>query len=490
MAEDQTRVRLELAEPLDAEPQIRRLKGREAVSGLFELELEVVFPGLGAAELSGDLDRLLGARATLVWERGGEELRRHHGILREVAARASSAADHHLVHMRFVPRAWTLGLVEKTEIFMDCSIPAIVAQVLDLHGLSAGADVDMRLRDAYPTREFVVQYEETDLAFVSRLTEQAGISFFVSHDDGIDKLVVTDHPSGFERIPGETIAWSGRGELRGLHQLDLVRRMIPAVYAVRDYNYRTPLIDLQESVESEAGFAGGVVEFGPHVKTLEEAKHLARVRAEEREATARVYTGASDVCAIGAGRIVRVEGDSAPVDAELLITEVEHEITQAALAVGEADAERRYQNRFHAVRADRTFRPARRTPVPRVSGLLTGIVEGKEGTSGDFASIDGEGRYTIRFLYDTTAPGERLASRPVRMAQAHAGAGYGTHFPLKPGTEVVLAFVNGDPDRPIVVGAVPNPVTPTPVRDANLTSNVIKTASGIFFDFNDGPRGR
>lgn len=489
MVDDQISVRLELAEPLDVEPQIRRLTGREAISGLFAFELEVVLPDRRVTEHAADLDHLLGARATLVWERDGVELRRLHGILCEVAADLADAASHQALRLRFVPRAWTLGLVEKTEIFMDCTIPAIVSQVLELHGLAAGPDVELRLRESYPTREFVVQYGETDLAFVTRLTEQVGISFFVSHEGDADRVVLADAPSGFEAAP-QAVAWSGRGDRRGLTGLDVVRRMIPSVYAVRDYNYRTPLVDLQESVESQAGVAGGVVEFGSHVKTLDEAKQLARVRAEEREATSLVYAGRSDEVAIGAGRKVRVEGHPALPHEELLVTEVEHRMTQATLAVGGAVDEVRYENTFHAVPAERTFRPPRRTPVPRVAGLLTGVVEGPEGTSGDFASIDAEGRYTIRFVYDTAAPGERAASRPVRMAQAHAGTGYGTHFPLKPGTEVVLAFVNGDPDRPIVVGAVPNPVTPTPVRDANLTSNMIKTASGIFFDFNDGPRGR
>ncbi len=490
MAQDPLRVRLELAESLDDQPQIRRLTGREAISDLFSFDLEVILPGRRTPDHAGELARLLGAKASLVWERDGAELRRLHGIFCEVQATLSDEAEHRAISLRFVPRAWTLGLVEKIEIFMDRSIPDIVGEVFELHGLSRTVDFDVRLREAYPKREFVVQYAETDLAFVTRLTEQLGISFFVSHLGEAERVVFADAPSAFERIEGETIAWKGRGDLRALHDLGVVRRMIPSVYAVRDYNYRTPLVDLQESVESAAGVAGGVVEFGPHVKTLDEAKHLAKVRSEEREATELVYTGKSDDCLVGAGRIVKVDGHPSLEHAELLVTEVEHRVTQSTLAVGSAAEESRYENTFRAVPHERTFRPARRTPVPKVSGLLTGVVEGPEGTTGDFASIDGEGRYTIRFLYDTTAPGERAASRPVRMAQAHAGTGYGTHFPLKPGVEVVLAFVNGDPDRPIIVGAVPNPVTATPVRDANLTSNMIKTASGIFFDFNDGPRGR
>ena len=122
MVDDAISVRLELVEPLDVEPQIRRLTGREAISGLFAFELEVVLPERRVTEHATDLDHLLGARATLVWERDGAELRRLHGILCEVAADLADASAHQALRLRFVPRAWTLGLVEKTEIFMDLSL--------------------------------------------------------------------------------------------------------------------------------------------------------------------------------------------------------------------------------------------------------------------------------------------------------------------------------------------------------------------------------
>lgn len=482
-------VELELAEALDAQPQIRRATGRESISGLFQFDLNVVVPGARTPENARDLGRLVGSAGSLVWRRDGVEERRLHGMFCEGSAVLHDDASHRAFRLRFVPRAWKLGLVQKIEVFMDRSIPEIVKHVFDLHDLSA-ADLDLRLTGDYPKREFVVQYAETDLAFISRLTEHLGIAFYVRHDDDRDRVVFVDGADAYEKPERSTVAWRDNRQPRAIHQIESTQRMIPSVYAVHDYNYRTPMVDLSQTVESSAGASGGVVEFGPHVKTLEEARRLAQTRAEEREATALVYDGTSDDAALGAGRVIHVDGHPTLEHRDLLVTEVEHRVEQSALLDGDGAASSTYENRFHAVPAAAVFRPPRRTPVPKVHGLLTGIVEGPEGTSGDFASIDGEGRYTVRFLFDTTTPGQRAASRPVRMAQNHAGAGYGTHFPLKPGTEVVLAFVNGDPDRPIIVGAVPNPVTATPVRDANLTSNMIKTASGIFFDFNDGPRGR
>jgi type VI secretion system secreted protein VgrG len=210
------------------------------------------------------------------------------------------------------------------------------------------------------------------------------------------------------------------------------------------------------------------------------------VRAEERQATELVYTGRSTIPAMTAGATCSIEGHPHLADPRLLITEVTHEASQATMLAGSPGDERPYTNTFRAIPASRTYRPPRVTPKPRIPGVVTGIIDDPtNASSGQNAMIDDEGRYTVRFLFDTAAPGERRASRPIRMAQPHAGAGYGTHFPLKPGIEVLIAFVNGDPDRPIIAGAVPNPLTPSPVVASNAKLNRIVTVSGVRFDIKD-----
>ena len=101
------------------------------------------------------------------------------------------------------------------------------------------------------------------------------------------------------------------------------------------------------------------------------------------------------------------------------------------------------------------------------------------------AQLDDQGRYVVRFLFDTAPPGERQASRPVRMLQSHVGENYGTHHPLKPGVEVLIGFVHGDPDRPLIVGAVPNPLKPSPVTHRNPDVHRTSTGSGITIDIAD-----
>jgi type VI secretion system secreted protein VgrG len=116
---------------------------------------------------------------------------------------------------------------------------------------------------------------------------------------------------------------------------------------------------------------------------------------------------------------------------------------------------------------------------------LTGVVDDGRTGRERVAYLDGDGRYRIRFLFDMNDPTDRTPSRPIRMAQPHAGASYGMHFPLKPGVEVLISCVNGDPDRPIIVGAVPNTITPSPIDSRVNTLNRIKTESGILFEAGD-----
>lgn len=116
--------------------------------------------------------------------------------------------------------------------------------------------------------------------------------------------------------------------------------------------------------------------------------------------------------------------------------------------------------------------------------MVTGIVQpGSDGETGGIAQLDAEGRYLVQFHFDTTQPGEERASHRVRMAQPFAGPSYGMHFPLRRGTEVLVAFTNGDPDRPVIVGALYNTASPSPVVASNATKHQIKAASGALFEF-------
>ncbi len=468
------------AEDFDCERlQVSRILGTEGISQLYRFEIF-------AASLDPeglDLQSVIGRAAALVFSEGGVPIRRITGMIAEGTDMLDSETAFTTYRLVLVPRAFQLTLVETQEIYVETSIPKILEAKARNVGLEG--DIDLRLLGEYPPREFVVQFGETDLAFASRLTEHLGVSFFFEQKDDRDLLVFTDHRAGFRRAPGaETVTFRRRGDQSGVFKLDFTTKVIPGLYAVSDYDYEKPQIDLTSTSTLEGGFGGGVIEWGTNFKEPKEGVRLAQVRTEERLADATQLVGKSSVCTLSAGARVVIQDHPRLGELEVLVTHVTHEWTQSALASGVN--EQRYQNSFRSIPANMMYRPPRATPRPRIHGLMSGIVDTAPGIEVEHAWLDAQGRYIIRILFDTAPPGERKASLPIRMAQAHSGPNYGIHYPLRPGTEVLLAFVGGDPDRPIIVGSVPNGVTPTPVVDADHTLHRIRTWSGVLVEIDDG----
>lgn len=462
--------------------RVRRLTGREAIGELFSFDVEVVCdPG---HELPAEA--LPHADVTLVIERDGHEVRRIHGILGSIRDHLDPLDGPSEYSLRIVPRAARLALVETQDVYLGRSIPDILRSKLERHDF-APEEFELRLNGSYPVRDFVVQYKESDLAFVRRLAEHAGISLFFEHDAGCDRLVFTDHPHGFRGVPqAEEAHYRPRGEALDVFALAVETGAVPTSFIVQDYNYRTPQVDLSACVDLENGNGGGVVEYGAHVKTPAEAEQLARIRSEERECRRVVYEGKSGLPAFAAGGTTalldhpRLQGST-----PLLLVEVLHEASLPVFSEGgQAAPTGTYHNHFRAIPAEVPFRPARVTPRPRIHGFVTGIIQaGAEGETGGVARLDSEGRYTVQFHFDTTQHGEEKASHAVRMAQPFAGPNYGMHFPLRRGTEVLLAFADGDPDRPIILGAAYNTSSPSPVVAANAQKHQLKSSSGAVFEF-------
>jgi len=474
---DRVHVRLESsAFPAD-DVHVREVRGKEAISRLFSFHVDIVC----SAETEISVDQAIGASVSIVFEEGREEVRRLHGTIAQIDDRLETESEWRSHRLWIVPRMWRSTLVETQEVYLDTSVPDLISQKLGL----VGADAEMRVIGSYPVRELIVQYKETDVAFVSRLAEHLGICFFFEHD-GDDKIVFSDASSGFRPLPDcGTIAFAPRGEKVDIFEIEARSRAFPSSYAMQDYNYRTPTVDLTGMSEAAAGFAGGVVEYGAHYKTPAEGAALARLRAEERHVENRYYVGKSDVSQLSPGGTFRLSGHARLDGTEFLVVEVEHHARQTVKMQGGGGDEEAYRNTFRVVDAGLPYRPPRITPRPKIHGLLTAVVESTD-TIAEAAVLDAEGRYTIKFYFDAAEIAGRIKhSRPVRMVQAHSGPSYGIHFPLKPGIEVLVAFMDGDPDRPLIVGSVPNPITPSPVvQDVNLM-NRIETTSGLIIEMRD-----
>jgi type VI secretion system secreted protein VgrG len=410
-------------------------------------------------------------------------VRRVHGVIESARRHLGGSGDRATIDLRVVPRVARLGLVETQEIFVGKSVPEIIRTKLERHGFGEPADLDLRLLGAYAARDFVMQYRETDLAFVSRLAENLGISFFFEHKDDHDRIVFTDHEHGFTHAQGGAITHAPRGEKGGVYDLDLCERIAPTSHIVHDYNYRTPLVDLTAASDLESGNGGGVVEYACNVKTPGEADALALARAEERRSRQVVYEGKSGVLEFTSGaRVVVKDVPGVEGDAAWLLVEVTHEATMPL--PGElSDTDAHYRGTFRAVPGGFTYRPPRVTPRPHIGGVVTGVIQvGPNGEIDGIAPVDAEGRYNVTLHLDTSELGAQKTSHPIRMAQPFAGPSYGMHFPLRRGTEVMIVFANGDPDRPIIAGALYNAAVPNPVVANNAASHRIRSISGALFE--------
>lgn len=465
-----------------------RLKGTESLSQVYEFNLVV-----RAAEEGGltfdEVEALLAQPCSVTF--GVSDEHPIHGALAAVDMLPHATPSGVQYALTFVPRLWRTSLTFGTWVYQDLSVPEIVSDVLQEAGLSAGTDFELRLSAQYPKREYVVQYRETDLAFVSRLCEHEGIFFFFEHHDGVDKVVFGDMNVAFRPLEGhETVAFDPRAGATDLREVVTAvgrrRQVGPRQVGVKDFNYRTPEKVIGAGFTVDPQGVGAVVDFGDHFKDTPGAKRYARIRGEEAVCQREVYHATSRVRGLRAGhRFALADHFAAGFDQDYLVTRVEHVAEQAPEAV--ADGSAGYHNEATAIPYATAFRPARVTPKPRIPGFMHAKIDGEGGqAAGDGSSpLDPEGRYRVTLLCDGTRSAAGRSSRWVRRAQPFSGAGYGMHFPLHVGAEVMLVHLDGDPDRPVIVGAVPNPAMASPVTAEDATLNRIRSRSGLIMGFHD-----
>jgi type VI secretion system VgrG family protein len=448
---------------------VQSLDGTDELNRLFRFDVKLARKGVMSP--GDDVAPLLDPPASLWLEEDGVVLGEFHGIVSEAAVDVDVESELTVLNVTLVPRAWLLTQRFGDEIFLAQSIPQIVTEKLERIGLVRDQDFVLSLLDRYPVREYVAQHDETDWAFICRLCEHVGITLFFEHRDRRDVLVLSDTPSTFRPIARPVLPVRHRREHPAAYGVRTTLRRNTSRTLAHDYNYRTPLVGLREHhVVPTPGATGEWVEYGSHSKTTEETALIARVRKEEVGAQQHVVGGTATELSVRAGSTFVLTGVGP--DQELLLTKVSYRFRRPE---GSGLIDSAWENEFSAIPAKTPYRPPRVTPRPRISGLKNAIVDGT--IKGDYAELDEAGRYHLRMLYDRSGRTDLGATHPVRMMQPHAGANYGMHFPLRPGIEVLVAYVNGDPDRPVIVGTAPNPVTTSPVVQQNQTQNVLRTGS-------------
>jgi len=521
------------------EPRIhvRGLEGREEVSQLFEFRLLL---SRSSAFSSAEIEQLLTETCAVRFadSHGNDADTYVHGILSRIDRIDSRGADTAYYYAELVPRVWPLSQNRCSRAFRGLSLFTIIANLTYDFGLTSH-EIEWRLSVAAPESEleYVVQYEESDWSFVQRWLEREGLSYWFEHGEKGDVLVIADATRHSSTDP-DPVAMNYRNASLSQQTSDHAhtiydwsrchRRTIRRVALVDyDVGFRTGehattapsrWIRPSAAVPSNDGY-GGQREFGAlgshvhlaHFTNTAEAdggaatgQQLATRWAQRKMCERVAYTASTQSRLLRAGTVFRLHGSNDPhghgsYDAgeddgqKYFVTALDHHYgakvsaDSAQLAANLGGADESYRITLTAVRADVHYRPPARTPWPRIDGVLIGQVMG-HGDPGDddqqkFPTIDQYGRYKVRLPFIMAS--EHPAYAWARMAESLSGQRYGVHLPLRPGSEVLLAHIGGDPDRPIIVGTVPHGKMQTPVAVEDAEKARLRSAGGVQMEIDE-----
>ncbi|HET9646595.1 MAG TPA: type VI secretion system tip protein TssI/VgrG [Burkholderiaceae bacterium] len=447
-----TTVLFTLKTALGAALRLRSLSGVEEMGRLFEYQVLALADGNEQV----DLDGLLGTKASVAVELpAGGEPRHFHGI---VAACGLDGGSGRLAGYRLTLRPWLWLATRRidTRIFQQKSAVDVIKAVFEPYT----GDFEFDTTGGKTAIEYCVQYRETDFDFVSRLMEQEGLYYFFRHSADKHTLVITDKMSAHVAYPGH-----GRIVFRESldHLLDVegvtewrTRREIqPGKVTLTDFNFVTPKTSLLKSKASTIPKAKPAYEvYDPPGKyeVAGDGERYAGLRMQEFEARHARAAGSGSARSIASGyRFTLTEHPRSSEDGEYVVVSTHIEAVYSGYESGQGES--RYTCRFEAMRGSDIFRPARITPKPVVGGPQTAIVVGK---SGDEITTDEHGRVKVQFHWDRLGKNDETSSCWVRVSHPWAGKGWGMIALPRIGQEVVVDFLEGDPDRPIITGRVYN----------------------------------
>lgn len=423
---------------------------RERLSNPFEIDVTL------ASEEEIKLADGVGKVALLTIESADHD-RTMHGIVNRFVQTGVNGRFF-LYQARVVPQLWLLSLARDCRIFQNKSVPDIVRQTLEDSGMT-GDLFDFRLQVSYAPREYCVQYRESDLDFISRLLEEEGIFYFFEHSKEKHLLVFGDGAVNYQPIAGQAEVIFNPGsamvaEEEAVVAFQLARQIRTGKYTLRDFNFEKPSLDLTADHSDKENKRLEAYDFPGEYATTDEGRRLAQVRLQEAVLFKERAEGKSVVPRLVPGFTFSlnshvIEG----FNQEYLLTSVVHHGAQPQVLAEKASAAdgTRYENLFEAIPSAVTFRPERRTAKPVVEGVQTAIVTGP---SGEEIYPDKHGRVKVQFHWDRLGQNDENSSCWIRVSQLWAGAGWGAMFIPRIGQEVIVDFVEGDPDRPIITGRV------------------------------------
>ena len=403
--------------------------------------------------------------------------RKLYGIITEFSL-VSISEDEARYRVKLEPRMALLANHHQSAIFQNKSVIDVVDEVLRNHNF-IGIDFRFELKETYPVREFITQWQESDLNFIQRLLADVGLYFyFETHPEHhCDVMVISDYEKGYADGGSVTIKQpSGLNDrLRyGVWDLQFSSKTKPSQVSVNDYNYRMSDSNLYSSDNSQPKdmtMRGEDYRYEEHhkiqgdIQIVESGNWYAHIRHQYYVSEQFILTGHCNAYELTPGQLLTI------VDCP--IAEIKDGVVIVATECY-GDRTESYQTRFTAIPYDalKPYRPAP-LPWPQVSGTLPARVTSKDNDT--YGYIDTQGRYRIKFNFDLKNWQKGEESLWVRLAKPYAGDTYGFHFPLIDSTEVAIAFTNGNPDRPYIAHAMHDSSHPDHVTTINKHRNVIRT---------------
>jgi type VI secretion system secreted protein VgrG len=451
----------------DGKVVLRTIHGHERISGLFQYTLELI-----SAEKDLDFSTIVGkgVTVTMALANGGKSYL--HGIVGRFV-QAGTDVRRTVYYADLHPSLWLLTLSSNCRIFQNKSAADIIRQVLHEEGVT---DIEDRLTATYTEREYCVQYMETNFDFISRLMEDEGIYYFFTHENGKHSLVLADasgahHPAvGYPelRMRPSDAGWDDEGAI-----WDCTVEQVPvtARFESDDYNFTTPSTDLRAASSSEGN--PKMYEFPANREKKGDVESKIHLILEGLEARKQILRGNSACRSLRPGDTFTLKDhERASFNTKYVVRRVSFQGDQSAA----------FSNTFDCQPLSIPYRSPRTTPSPRIYGAQTATVVGK---SGEEIWTDQYGRVRLHFHWDQLGAKDEKDSCWVRVSQAWAGKQWGAFFLPRVGQEVVVSFLDGNPDRPIVTGSVYNaeqtvPYTlPDQQTRSTIKSNSSKNGGGF-----------
>lgn len=456
-----------------------RMSGIEELGRLFQYELTLV-----SENNSIDFDEILGKPMTVHLQSVEAEMRHFNGLVARFS-QGEPVGRLNSYNATLVPWPWFLGLTSDCRIFQNKSVPDIVKEIFQENGFS---DFEDRLTGTYSPRTYCVQYRESDLNFISRLLEEVGAYYYFLHEESKHTLILSDSASAHETIPNYAqVPYYRPGddvehEAEHFDEWSTFREVRTGKYALRAFDFTKPRADLSasssiprshERAEHEwYDYPGGYTE-------VSDGETEAKVHIEELQARHEQAQGAGNVRGLYPGGLFELTGFTrTDQNREYLVTSVRHELqAEEYEARPDATGAEVYTCAVTAMDSREPFRPARLTRKPVVEGPQTAIVVGP---SGDEIHTDKYSRIKVQFHWDRYGASDENSSCWIRVAHLWAGTQWGfIHIP-RIGQEVMIVFLEGDPDRPLVTGRVYNEDNMPPYElPGNATYSGIKSRSSL-----------